>query len=345
MILLNSKIDNIDIINIDNEKGLVLTLCTIGASIYDLKVIDKDNKLESVVVRPNDFQVFCNSTGYYGKSIGRFAGRIDKGKCFIDEKEYNIAINWNGVNALHGGPDDAISHKVFDYSINKENEYIDVIFTYKELENYLPGDIDYKITYRVYDSKNVFNIYFEAIPNKKTIINLTNHAYFNLSGDGKNTVLDHNMMLYCDKYTRLNNELITISVDEVNEVMDFTKGKKIKTHIEDSSLQNHTAFGYDHCFIKANEKEDIIAVLSDDVSKRKLTVKSSLPTVVCYSNNYVDSQLKFNVLNEKLLKYHAITLECQHIPNGINMENVEKSLFEANEKYSHYVSYIFEIML
>ena len=127
--------------------------------------------------------------------------------------------------------------------------------------------------------------------------------------------------------------------------MDFTKGKLIKTHIEDESLQNHTAFGYDHCFIKSNEENSEIAILVDPKSKRRLTVSSSLPTVVCYSTNYPNKEVKFNVLNNKLQKYHGITLECQYIPNGINMENENKAIYKANEKYSHYISYNFDVVL
>lgn len=333
------------LITLNNELGLELQVSTIGASIFDLKVIDKDNNLESIIIRPKSFEDFYNHKDYFGKSIGRFSGRIDKGKCIIDEKEYFIPFNWNNVNALHGGTEDGISHKEFDYSVIEGKTYSEVIFTYLEKQHYLPADIEYKITYRVYGLLNKFDIYYEAKSNKKTLINLTNHAYFNLSGNGKYNILNHNLTLLCDKYTNLNNELIATSIDSINEVMDFTQGKLIGKHIEDNSLQNHISFGYDHCFIKTSKDNDLIAILSDNVTKRRLTLYTSLPSVVCYSTNYPDGSIKFNVLNDKLKKYDAITLECQYIPNGINMDNVDKALFNENEKYSHYISYNFDIML
>lgn len=334
-----------ELIIVDNENGLELSLCSVGASIFDIKVIDKDNNLESVVIRPNSIENFIYHKDYYGKTIGRFAGRIDKGKCVINNKQYNIPLNWKNVGALHGGKDDAISHKVWNYKIESNNNYVDVIFTYKEAEHYLPGDINYKVIYRVYNFVNKFDILIEAIPNKETLINPTNHAYFNLSGNGKHTILNQNLQLFCNKYTRLNNELITLSIDEVNNIMDFKNAKKIGKDILDLSLQNHTSFGYDHCFIKEDENLDVIAILSDEISKRRLTVSTSLPSIVCYSTNYPDQSMDFNVLNNKLLKYHAITLECQYIPNGINMDNVNKAIYKENEKYSNYISYNFDIML
>ena len=336
---------NTKLITLDNQNGLELTLCSIGASIFDIKVIDKDNKKESIVIRPKNLEDFVNHKDYFGKTIGRFSGRIDKGKCFIDENEYNIPINWNNVNALHGGQEEAISHKNWNYSIKENTDFVDVIFTYFEVEHYLPGNIDYKVTYRVYNDINKFDILLEAISNKKTLINLTNHAYFNLSGDGKNNILSHKLKLNCPLYTNLNNELIATSIDNVNKIMDFTNEKEIGLHINDESLQNHTAFGYDHCFIKTDTSNDVIAILKDEVSKRRLTVSTSLPSVVCYSTNYPDDTMDFNVKNNKLNKYHAITLECQYVPNGINMENVNKAIFKENEKYSHYISYNFDIML
>lgn len=342
MIITKRKIEEVSFIVLDNENGLRITLCSNGASIYQLEVIDKYNKMESVVLTPTNLNDFYTTTGYFGKSVGRFSGRIDDAKCIIDEKEYILEKNWNGINSLHGGYK-GISFSNFDYKIIEQKEYVDVIFSFIELEDKLPGDVSYTITYRVMEKINEFTILFDAFSNKKTIINLTNHAYFNLSGDGKRTILDQKLKLYCDKYTNLNNNLITNSVDKVNKIMNFQFGHKIGKYIEDESLQNHKAFGYDHCFIKKDLSNDKIAILSDNKSKRRLTVYTSLPTVVCYSTNY-PLNFDFNVNSTKISKYHAITLECQYIPNGINMVNEESALYEPNNHYNHYVRYHFDLI-
>ena len=336
------KVEDVSFIVLDNQKGMRITLSSFGASIYQLEVIDKYKRMESVVLTPIDLSDFYTSDGYFGKSVGRFAGRIDEARCVIDDKEYILEKNWNGINSLHGGYK-GISFSNFDYQIKEQNEYVDVIFTFIELEDKLPGDVRYTITYRVMKDINEFTILFDAFSNKKTIINLTNHAYFNLSGDGKRTILDQKLKLYCDKYTNLNNNLITNSVNKVNKIMNFQFGHKIGKYIEDESLQNHKSFGYDHCFIKKDLNKDIIAILSDRKSKRRLTVYTSLPTVVCYSTNY-PLPIDFNVNSTKINKYHAITLECQFIPNGINMNDEESALFEPNHHYNHYVRYHFDLI-
>ena len=324
-----NKIDDVSFITLDNQVGLVLVLSSFAASIYDLKVIDKKNNLESIILTPSKLETFYNNDGYYGKTIGRFSGRIDKGLLKINDKEYKLDINWNNVNSLHGG-NDSICFKNFDYNIKEYKDYVEVTFSYLEKENILPGDVKYDIIYRVYNNINDFTIYFNAKTNKDTLVNLTNHTYFNLSGNGKDTILNHTLTLNCDSYTNLNNELITTSIDPVNKVMDFTKQKKIKKHINDESLQNHTAKGYDHCFIKKDEFDEQIAILKDKKSKRTMYIKTSYPSIVVYTTNY-PADFDFNVKNTKIKKHQGICLECQYIPNGINIENVNKAILKEDD--------------
>ena len=190
-------------------------LCTLGASFYELKTPNKEGNVESIILTPTNLEDFYYSDGYYGKSVGRFSGRIDKAKCTINGVEYVLEKNWNGVNSLHGGYK-GISFQNFDYVIEENNEYIDVIFSYLEKEDLLPGDVNYKITYRIFENENKIRVIFNATTNKETIVNLTNHVYFNLSGNLKYNCLTQYLQFFCDKYTNLNNELITESIDPVN---------------------------------------------------------------------------------------------------------------------------------
>lgn len=335
------KVEDVSFISIDNENGMTVVLSSFGASIFDLELIDKRNNKESIVLTPSSLDDFYYNDGYHGKTVGRFSGRIDKGKCSINGKEYNLDINWNNVNSLHGG-NNSISFKNFDYEINENDNYLDVLFKVIEKEDKLPGDVSYKITYRIYKLENEITVFFNATTTKDSIVNLTNHTYFNLSGNGKNTILDHTLQLNCNTYTNLNNELITTSIDKVNKVMDFTTSHKIKKYINDESLQNHKALGYDHCFIKTNENDETIAILKEKKSKRCLTIKTSYPSIVVYTCNY-PSSFDFNRTNFKIEKHHAICLECQFIPNSINMENVDKAILRKDEVYNHYINYKFEI--
>lgn len=334
-------IDGVSFINLENNSGMQVKLCTFGASFYDIKILDKVGNVESVLLTPSDLNDFYYSSGYYGKSVGRFSGRIDKGICQINNKEYKLDINWNDVNSLHGGFK-GISFVNFDYEIIESINYVDVLFTYTELASQLPGDVTYKFTYRIMNDINEIKLTFEAETTEDTIVNLTNHAYFNLSGNSKRTVLDHQMQFLCDKYTRLNNELITISVDAVNEVTDFRKMHPVGQYINDDSLQNHIAKGYDHCFLKEDVKNPLVAVLFDEMTGRKLSVYTSYPAVVCYAGCYPNT-FDFNEDRIKILKHHSVCLECQYVPNGINMDGVDKAILRKGEKYNHYITYKFDV--
>ena len=122
------KKNDVNFINIIKET-MEIVLCSFGASFYDIKTLDKNNNLESIVLTPSNLEEFYMTDAYYGKTVGRYSGRIDKAKCVIDGTEYVLEKNWNGVNALHGGYK-GISFQNFDYEIKEENEYLDVIFTY-----------------------------------------------------------------------------------------------------------------------------------------------------------------------------------------------------------------------
>lgn len=334
------KIENVSFITLNNEHGMNIILSTLGASIYQLEIADKHNHMESVILTPSSLNDFYYNDGYHGKIVGRFSGRIDEAKCVINDVTYNLDKNWNGINSLHGG-NKGISFSNFDYKIKENNENVEVIFTLLEKEDLLPGDVNYTITYKISKTELDFTILFNATTNKDTIVNMTNHAYFNLSGDAKDTILNHKLKLNCPYYTNLNNNLITTSIDKVNKIMDFTKFKKIKKHINDESLINHTANGYDHCFIKENSKDDVIAILKDNKTKRKLTIKTSYPSIVVYTCNY-PSDFDFNMNHIKISKHHGICLECQYVPNGINMDNVNKAILRKDEKYNEYINYHFD---
>lgn len=328
----------VDFIKVQNDKKMELILCSLGASIYDLKVPSNKGIVESVVVTPKNLDDFYKTDAYYGKSVGRYSGRIDHAQCEIEGKKYNLEKNWNGVNALHGGYK-GLSFQNFTFEVQEnENQYV-ILFSYLEKEDLLPGDLNVQIIYRIEKYKNEFQIEFVGKTNKTTLCNLTNHTYFNLSGNLKNRVLSHQLQLNCDHYTKLNNDLITTSIEKVNKVMDFTTPHAIGDYIQDESLQKHTAAGYDHCFCKTNVKDQHIATYFDEENGRSLQVFTDYPCIVIYCNNYPKPFAFFH--KEHLEKHDAICLECQFIPNGINMENVDKSLLRPNEEYHHFIRYCF----
>lgn len=332
------SLDNQHIL-VENIVGMKVELASFGASIYQIELKNIEGTYEAVTLVPSSLADFNTNTSYHGKTIGRYAGRIDKGNCFINDTKYNLDINWNNVNSLHGGSS-GISSKEFSYEIIKEEDYSDIVFFLFEKEATLPGDVTYKITYRIYKNINKLTIYFDAVSTSDTLLNLTNHTYFNLSGNLKENILNHKLYLPCDKYTKLNDELITEAILEVDRVMDFRDNHYIKDYIFDTSLQNHVAKGYDHYFLKEDRDCDLIAVLTSIKNHLRLTITSSYPGVVFYSGNYPE---KYNVNKENIsnTKYDSLCLEPQYIPNGINME-VDTGLVKKDEKYHHYITYEFD---
>jgi aldose 1-epimerase len=153
-------------------------------------------------------------------------------------------------------------------------------------------------------------------------------------------VLDEILTLGCKYHGDLDMNLIAKSIKEANLVMDFTKGHAIGQYINDPYLQNHTSFGYDHFFVKTDSTKSFAAKLEDKEEGVTLTIETSYPAVVVYTDNYPTDMEYENVPHEE--KYQAIALECQYIPNGINMEGVDKALLKPEEEYNEYISYSFE---
>ena len=334
------KYNEIKHIVVTNDSGMRVELSECGASIYNIEILNDEGIYESMMLTPSDLSNFYKNPSYYGKTIGRWAGRIDKGLCEYSNRKYNLEINWGKVNSLHGGVD-GLSSRNFKSTVTENENYIEVNFHLEAYDNVLAGLAKYDIKYKIFKNENTLLVLLNAICDEDTLMNLTNHAYFNLSGDGKRTILEHNLYLNCPKYTKLNNELITISIDDVNEVFDFTTKHKVKDFIMDPSLQNHTSRGYDHCFIKTSDTTDLIAVLEDEENHMQMKLYTSYPAVVFYSGCYPDS-FKFNKERLDNQIYHSLCLEPQFIPNGVNMEGVEKAILKANEEYKQYIKYEFK---
>ena len=162
MKIVERKIENVSFISLDNEKGMFVVLSTLGASIYQLEIADKHNHMESVILTPSSINDFYYNDGYHGKVVGRFSGRIDEAKCVINDVTYNLDKNWNGINSLHGG-NKGISFSNFDYKIKENNENVEVIFTFLEKEDLLPGDVNYTITYKISKTELDFTILFNVM--------------------------------------------------------------------------------------------------------------------------------------------------------------------------------------
>ena len=331
----------VSFIEMRNNLKTVVTLSNLGASIYDIKTLDKYNKLESILYTTKKEDDFITERSYLGKTIGRTGGRISNSKFILNGKEYTI--NSNDPNGLHGGID-GISYKEFDYNKVETNEYYEVLFSYysKNLESGYPGDLIIKVTYRLYKDINKLTVTYFGISNEDTLFNVGNHSYFNLSGNAKNNILDHELYINSSKMERVE-KLIPKEIIDCKEIYSFKNMHKIGDYIMDKEIIDNTN-GYDFPYIfDDNTMDKYNIILKDDLSKRVLKIKTTYPTVVIYTCNYVENK---TMNNDKLMTpYYAICLECMYHPNTINSDFLKdkKDILLKNKKYQETVEYYFEV--
>lgn len=329
-----TKIKNkIQKIIFSNNLGFKVTLMNYGASIISIESPDNKGNSELVTLTPFDDNFFLKLGNCYGKTIGPIAGRIENGILSINNQIYNLPINYKNKHTLHSGID-GLHNKFFTYRIIKNKNSCKIVFSYfkKDLESGLPGNVKFIITYTLFNKLNDILIAFKATTDQDTYINLTNHTYFNLSGNYKGNVLNHFLKIKASKYLTLNNDLIPEHISLVNKVMDFTKFKLIKEDIDNNELQNHSCKGYDHPYIFDECNFNIAnIILYDPSSLRTLEVYTTYPSVVIYSDNYPSNNiLKNNIIDTK---HTGICLETQFVPNGQKIFDNEYTLLKKDEIY------------
>ena len=335
----------VSFISFTNRNDFKVTFCSLGASIYAIYMKSKYGYRENIIMTPKEDEFFLSSEAYYGKIIGRTSGRISDASFTIDGIKYNIENDKDTDVILHGGKD-KFSNIIFDYEVYEEDNKSYIIFKgySKDGASGYPGAIDFKITYTLYDDMDDVLIDYHATTTKKTVLNLTNHAYFNLSGDFKRSILEHNLLIKASRFIELDNKMLPICIRNVTETMDFREGKRIGLDINDPYLQNHAAEGYDHPWIFDDQNYEICnASLSDPLSGRQVDVYTTYPSIVVYSNNYPTFRPMIDKENVDK-KNDAICLECQFIPNGINVDcDEDKAILDVGEVYHQMTRYSFKI--
>lgn len=326
-------------VNLTNELGMSVVLSNYGAAIYDITLKMKDGTLRPVTVHPIDDEAFDTSPGYFGKTIGRNAGRLKDGRCIINGQTYQVKES-QPKNGLHGGSL-GLSYAEFKAAPYSNSNGKGMIFSYlsKHLIDGFPGNLHVFVTYFLYKSENKLEIRYEAKSDADTICNLTNHVYFNLDGGG--SIRDHSLMISANEYISVDKSILPIARKKVDEVMDFSKAKKIGTHLDSSDLISVSG-GYDHPFLinKKSVQEPNVTLTSanQDVI---LNLYTTYPSLVFYSGNYPTSEVMNTT--EKLNVHEALTLEPQYVPDAMNQDfGQEKTgLFKAGHRYPETILYEF----
>jgi aldose 1-epimerase len=315
-----------------------------GGRIVGLWVPGKDGKMVDVVVGMASAKAYANSTEpYFGATIGRVGNRIAKGKFQIDGKQYTIPLN-NGENSLHGGK------KGFQYVVwNAEQpnaKTLVLTYTSPDMEEGFPGNLEVEVTYSITDEQTL-KMEYHAVTDKKTPVNLTNHAFFNLNGEGSGSILDHRVKFYADKFTPVDDGLIPSG--ELKGVegtpFDFTDFHTIGERIKTENEQLKFGKGYDHNFVLNETKAEgmsLAATVIGDKSGIKMDVYTEEPGIQFYSGNFMEGKNKFKSGAQDEFRT-AFALETQHFPDAPNQENFPSIILNPGDEYHTVSLYRFSV--
>lgn len=325
-----------------NSNGMQASITNYGGRLVSLVVPDKNGKPTDVVVGFDSVQGYVNSTEpYFGASIGRYGNRIAKGKFSLDGKAYTLFIN-NPPNTLHGGKK-GFQSVVWDAKQIGDSS-LELTYVSKDMEEGYPGNLTAKITYTV-TADNGLQLNYTATTDKKTVVNLTNHAFFNLNGQG--TIKNHQLMVNADTYTPVDSTLIPTGKIEtvVNTPFDFRESKTIGARIDDDNQQLKNGKGYDHNYVlNANKNAGLnkAAVISGDQSGISMEILTVEPGLQFYSGNFMQSKnrLRGGVKDDFRT---AFCLETQHFPDSPNQPAFPTTVLEPGKTYSTHSVYKFSV--
>jgi aldose 1-epimerase len=323
-----------------NKNGMIVKILNYGGTVTDIMTPDKNGKMGDVVLGYESLNGHTQTGNpFFCVLVGRYANRIANAKFTLDGKEYTLAPNNNG-NTLHGGI------KGFDKVIWTVKMATDtsLLLSYlsKDGEEGYPGNLSADVMYSLGDD-NSLKIDYVAVTDKATPVNLTNHAYFNLSAGADSTILDHELMLKADKFTPVNDKLIpTGKIDDVKGTpMDFTTSKKIGRDI--AQVPGAAPGGYDHNWVLNRNGNDLemIGSVYHAPSGRYMEVYTTQPGIQFYSGNFLDGTLKNTRGGMKYVQHAGLCLETQHFPDSPNQPSFPNTILKPGETYHHTTVYKF----
>jgi aldose 1-epimerase len=330
----------VDLFTLENTNGMTARLTTYGATLTELLVPDKDDNVANVVLGFENLRDYEKNMPYFGATIGRYANRIAGAEFLLDGKTYQLAKNDGKFNnTLHGG------WKGFDKRIwsGKQHTTADgnsVTFSYvsPDMEEGFPGTLKVSVTYTL-TSTNELQMEFDAVTDQPTPVNLTNHAYFNLSGSGAGNILDHQLCIKADCYLPINAKMIPTG--ELKNVegtaFDFREPTAIGARI--ATIANR---GYDHNYIlrpHENNGPRLVAAVRDPKSGRRLQVLTTEPGLQFYSGNWLDEPIPgIGVMHDR---YDAFCLEAQHYPDSPHHPQFPNVIYGPGDKYRQVTIYKF----
>ena len=330
------------LLTLTNKAGNVIRLTNFGAKINWIEIPDKNGKKDNVTFGYDTFDETLKGDMSFGSVVGRFANRIAHGKFSLDGVVYNTPVN-NGQNTLHGGPEGWHS-VVWNTEILKDSKVPAVRFTYlsPDMEEGFPGTVNAAITY-TWTDKNEIVMDYICTTDKKTVVNITNHAYFNLHGAGNGDILDHVLTLKASAFTPVDSFMIPTG--EIRPVagtpLDFNTPHTIGERIGEKYDQLILGRGYDHNYILDN-KDDVDVTVYEPVSGRVLEVITDQPGMQLYTGNFLTGKQTGH--GGKVFNFRSgLCLESGHYPDSPNHPDFPTTILNPGETFKSTTIYRFSV--
>ena len=327
---------DVDQFILSNNNGMEIRIITYGGIITSWTAPDKNGDYKDIVLGYNTLAEYEAETPYFGALIGRYGNRIAKGKFSLGNQEYTLAVN-NGVNHLHGGLK-GFDKVIWDAKTIVSDSTVSLELSYlsKDMEEGYPGNLETKVTYTL-NNKDELSVNYEATTDKPTIVNLTQHSYFNLTADFNQDILGHELVINADSFLPVDNTLIPTGEfrDVTGTPFDFKTSKAIGIHIDNENIQLKNGLGYDHCWVLNDQNTGVRFVASayEPVSGRLLEAFSDEPGIQFYSGNFLDGTLPSK--NNGVYQHRTgFCLETQHYPDSPNQKNFPSVRINPGEKYN-----------
>ena len=328
-----------------NTNGLEVDISTFGGTITRWSAPDKDGNFDDVILGFKDLSSYQGTHPYFGSLVGRYANRIALGKFTLEGKSYSLAIN-NPPNALHGGPL-GFHKKLWIAKSLEEKDAVGVVLTLNspDKEEGYPGNLKVEVTYRLND-KNELSIDYKATTDKTTVVNLTNHAYFNLKGEGNGDILDHQLKIFANQFTPVDSTLIPLEnhADVDNTPFDFREWHLIGERVNSEFDQIIRGKGYDHNFVlnKNGDELSVAAQVWEASSGRLLEVKTTQPGMQFYCGNFLDGSLTGKKGNKYAFR-NGFCLETQHFPDSPNHPTFPTTVLKPGETFQSKTIYSLQV--
>ena len=331
---------SVDRYTLTNTKGSAAEIMSYGGTLLALRVPDRAGTLDDVLLGFESLEPYLGGHPYFGSLVGRYANRIAEGQFSLNGVSYRLACN-NGPNHLHGGPN-GFHRRVWQARELQSSEGPGLELTYlsSDGEEGYPGNLDVKVVYTLTEQDEL-RIDYEATTDRDTIINLTNHAYFNLGGD---TILDHELTLNASRFVPIDESFIPLGElrDVRGTAMDFTTPTRIGSRITDDDEQLRRGLGYDHTWVfdKDLDALDLVARLYASATGRVMEVFTTQPGLQFYSGNQLDGSLTGKG-GKVYVQHGGLALETHHFPDSPNQPQFPSTVLRPGERYRQTTIYRF----